>query len=60
MPTLGPLSVAPNVFALHYNFIEVAYCIFNVVPTRHIAPYRVTNHNAPDEGLRQFCLIFCL
>ena len=22
MPTLGPLSLAPNVFALNYNFVE--------------------------------------
>ena len=52
MHTLGPLSLAPKVFALNYNFIEVAYCNFNVVPTRHIAPYHVTNHNiAPDEGI---------
>ena len=51
IPTLGPLSLAPNVFALNYNFIEVAYCIFNVAPSRRIALYRVTNHIAPDEGL---------
>ena len=52
MHTLGPLSLAPNVFALNCNFIEVACCIFNVVPTRHFAPYCVTNHIAPDKGLK--------
>ena len=52
MHTLGPLSLAPNVVALNCNFTELAYCIFNVVPTRHMAPYRVTYHIAPNEGLR--------